>query len=302
MPASYGGASGGSSGPTTPASALLDAASPNEVVILDESGEGASASFEDVATTGIAEALSDAAEGDFLVATGAGEVQRASVDPAAVRGVIGAAASGGTPWGSTVVDGLLGGGWSAAATPAGTSVTWTASTLVLSVPSGVSGTVRQQHDDEIADGATAWDLAVRLQATTGSGTTTAAVGVYWIFDGGATQYFGVNVRGDGAIYVGWATPTSGSDAYAATTLSLGGGQSWVRLSRTEAGQKVVWYGEGSGGALPTQWARRYVLDTAEGASVRPVAVQLVASGVGGAPSVDWVATVRAVRTTSVGSL
>ncbi len=52
----------------------------------------------------------------------------------------------------------------------------------------------------------------------------------------------------------------------------------------------------------TAWARRYVLDTAEGASVRPVAVQLVAAGVGGAPSVDWVATVHAIRTTSVGSL
>ncbi len=298
MPASYGGSSGssGGSGPTTPALALLDAASPNEVVILDESGEGASAPFEDVATTGIAEALSDAAEGDFLVATGAGEVQRASVDPAAVRGVIGAAPGG------TVIDPMAGTGWTAAATPAGTSATWTASTLVLTVPSGVSGTVRQQHDDEIGAGALAWDFAVRLQATTGSGTTTAVVGVYWIFNGGATEYFGVNVRGDGALYVGWATPTLGSDAFASTTLSLGGGQSWVRLSRTEAGQQIVWYGEGSAGALPVQWTRRYVLDTAEAASVRPVAVQIIAAGVSGAPSVDWAATVRAIRTTSAGAL
>ena len=294
MPASYGG----SSGPITAAAiaAVLVAA-----FALLSGGERA-------ATLGLTRhgqlvTVQDAGAADAVAAV--------AVTPGTVGQVLTvsdaglphwAAASGGTPWGSTVVDGLLGTGWSAVATPAGTSATWTASTLVLSVPSGVSGTVRQQHDDEIADGATAWDLAVRLQATTGSGTTTAVVGVYWIFNGGATEYFGVNVRGDGALYVGWATPTVGSAAYASTTLSLGGGQSWVRLSRTEAGQQVVWYGEGSGGALPTQWARRYVLDTAEGASVRPVAVQIVAAGVSGAPSVDWGATVRAIRTTSAGAL
>ena len=294
MPASYGG----SSGPITAAAiaAVLVAA-----FALLSGGERA-------ATLGLTRhgqlvTVQDAGAADAVAAV--------AVTPGTVGQVLTvsdaglphwAAASGGTPWGSTVVDGLLGTGWSAVATPAGTSATWTASTLVLSVPSGVSGTVRQQHDDEIGAGALAWDFAVRLQATTGSGTTTAVVGVYWIFNGGATEYFGVNVRGDGALYVGWATPTLGSDAYASTTLSLGGGQSWVRLSRTEAGQQVVWYGEGSGGALPTQWARRYVLDTAEGASVRPVAVQIVAAGVSGAPSVDWGATVRAIRTTSAGAL
>jgi len=223
-------------------------------------------------------------------------IARLAADATAVLAAIGAAP------GATVVDPMAGTGWTSAATPAGTSATWAASTLVLSVPSGVSGTVRQQHDDEITDSATAWDFTVRLQATTGSGTTTAAVGIYWICNAGATQYFGANIRGDGAIYVGWATPTSGSDAYAATTLSLGGGQSWVRLSRTQAGQQIVWYGEGVGGALPVQWTRRYVLDNAEGASVRPVAVQIVAAGTGGAPSVNWAATVRAIRTTSAGAL
>ena len=44
MPASYGGSSGGS-GPTTPALALLDAASPSTLVGLDGSGEGTALSY-----------------------------------------------------------------------------------------------------------------------------------------------------------------------------------------------------------------------------------------------------------------
>lgn len=213
-----------------------------------------------------------------------------------------AAASGGSPWGSTVVDGLAGAGWTAAATPSGTSATWTNSTLVLSVPNGTTGIVRQQSVVTVPSGSTGWDFAVRLQATTGSGTTSALVGVYWNLNSDATQYFGANIRGDGAIYVSWNTGSAGSNPFAATTLSLGGGQSWVRLSRTTAGAWVVWYGEGAAGALPTAWARRYVLDTADGALATPYAVQIIAGGDPGAPSVDWVATVRAVRTTWSGSL
>lgn len=213
-----------------------------------------------------------------------------------------AAASGGTSWGATTADPMAGAGWTAAATPSGTSATWTSSTLVLSVPNGTTGTVRQQSVVTVPSGSTGWDFAVRLQTTTGSGATSAAVGVYWILNSGATQYFGANIRGDGAIYVGWDTGSAGSDAYAGTTLSIGGGQSWVRLSRTTAGVWIVWYGEGLAGALPTAWARRYVYDNIAGAVAAPYAVQIIAAGVSDAPSVNWVATVHSIRTTWSGSL
>jgi hypothetical protein len=49
MPASYGGSSG-SSGPTTPALALLDAGNPSTFVTLDGSGEGTSLSYAAAAT------------------------------------------------------------------------------------------------------------------------------------------------------------------------------------------------------------------------------------------------------------
>ena len=213
-----------------------------------------------------------------------------------------AAASGGSPWGATVVDPMTGTGWTAAETPAGASATWSGGTLALSMPSGTTGTLRQQYVVTIPEGSTAWDFAIRVQATTGAGTSSALVGLYFILNSGATQYFGANVRGDGAIYVGWATPSMGNDPFAGTTLSLGGGQSWLRLSRTTAGVWIVWYGEGSDGELPGKWTRRYVLDTVEGASSAPYEVQIIAEGVGWPPSVNWVATVRAIHTTWSGSL
>ena len=45
MPASYGGSSGGSSGPTTPALALLNAGAPSTIVALDGSGVGTELSY-----------------------------------------------------------------------------------------------------------------------------------------------------------------------------------------------------------------------------------------------------------------
>ena len=48
-----------------------------------------------------------------------------------------AAASGGSPWGATVVDPMTGTGWTAAETPAGASATWSGGTLALSMPSEI---------------------------------------------------------------------------------------------------------------------------------------------------------------------
>ena len=92
MPASYGGASGG--GPATPAEALLDAGNAQKLVYLDGSGAGAAAAFADASETGMTDLVSTlaggtATEGNFLVADGAGGLQLASTDTAAVRSVLG---------------------------------------------------------------------------------------------------------------------------------------------------------------------------------------------------------------------
>ena len=249
MPASYGGASGGSSGPTTPASALLDAASPNEVVILDESGEGASASFEDVATTGIAEALSDAAEGDFLVATGAGEVQRASVDPAAVRGVIGAAP------GATIVDPLTGTGWTTTAA-ASTSATWTSGvSATLAALVGATGRVEVEHATPIYSGAQQWDHCVRVDVV--AGDTTSGSGYFVliaIVD--ATNYVYLRLYQDGQIRLVYRTGGSeviSSDVAGPSAPQRTGGQLWLRLRGDVFGTWRAMWGVGSAGALPTAW-------------------------------------------------
>jgi len=294
--------------PTTPADALLDAASPNEVVILDESGEGASAPFEDVATTGIAEALSDAAEGDFLVATGAGEVQRASVDPAAVRGVIGAAASGGTPWGSTISDDPGDGtGWTT--TPAsGVTVSRAGSVLTMSAASGVTGYAFVVRDaSPLGASSSTWDVAVRLQVTAGVGASPRAMTYvgFWvdasnhsvsILRSDRNCLFYVNAAGAFTNVAEVAGPSSGD---------LTGGQFWLRNTRTTDGTFVAWWGVGVSGALPTTWRRIGVrTDAALAAALPTTASIVVLTGAYGEGAIGsaWTVDVLAIRTTSAGSL
>lgn len=213
-----------------------------------------------------------------------------------------AAASGGSPWGSTVVDPGDGTGWGGTV-PAGMTATWSGGALAMSVPSGVTGTLREDYPVTLPSGTTSWDIAVRIQATTGSGTTSAAAGVYVVLGAALSRYVGINVRGDGQTDVSYNIGSGGTTTgYAASTLTIGGVQSWLRLSRSTSGVWSAWVGEGSGGALPTLWVRRWSLDNNSSASLSVVSWHLLAEGVAGAPSVDWVATVHAIRTTWSGSL
>jgi hypothetical protein len=93
--ATVNGGSGGASLPDTPAGVLLDAGNPLKLVYLDAGGVGDAVTFEDATDTGMSEIMTalaggNATEGDFLVADGAGGLQLASTDTAAVRTVIGA--------------------------------------------------------------------------------------------------------------------------------------------------------------------------------------------------------------------
>ncbi len=213
-----------------------------------------------------------------------------------------AAASGGTSWGTTTVDPGDGTGWGGTV-PAGMTATWSGGALAMSVPSGVTGTLREDYPVTLPSGTTSWDIAVRIQATTGSGTTSAAAGVYVVLGAALSRYVGINVRGDGQTDVSYNIGSGGTTTgYAASTLTIGGGQSWLRLSRSTSGVWSAWVGEGSGGALPTLWVRRWSLDNDSSASLSVVSWHLLAAGVGGAPAVDWVATVHTIRTTTAGSL
>lgn len=87
-----GASGGGASLPDTPANVLLDAGNADEVVALNGLGVGTTKTYAEVILNGIGSVTESAAEGDFVVGDGAGGTQLASVDPAAVRAVIGAAA------------------------------------------------------------------------------------------------------------------------------------------------------------------------------------------------------------------
>lgn len=298
-----GGGSSGGSGPTTPALALLDAASPNEVVILDESGEGASASFEDVTTTGLREALAANAEGDFVVGNGAGEVQRASVDPAAVRSVIGAA-----PGATTSDDPGDGTGWTT--TPAsGVTISRASSTLTLAAAIGTTGLGFVTRDaSPLTAGAPSWDVAVRLDVTAGVGTGAPRGLTLLGFYTDANNYSLTSLRSDR--YVGLFVNAAGSFTNVAEVVGpssgdLTGGQFWLRNTRCDDGRFVAWWGVGVGGELPTLWRRIGVRDDNSLPNALGTTTRLyVGSGAYGEGAIGsaWTVDVLAIRTTSAGAL
>lgn len=256
MPASYGGSSGSSAAPTTPASALLDAASPNKVVTLNADGEGASTAFEDVATTGIAESLSDADEGDFLVATGAGEVQRASVDPAAVRGVIGAA-------GATVFhadDGTAAAGSESASvsgTGADSTVTLTASSTARNF--GTAGQTAAGWRVDLPAGTKSVEVEVQLTAASGLATGGYRyLGVALSNQTNVTSTLcGVSLADSGNSYSGnmLGGTNAGNGPYTYTP-TLTAADRWARMRIDISAGPMIRFatGTGSAGARPGTWS------------------------------------------------
>lgn len=171
---------GGSSLPTTPALALLDAGAASRVVVLNASGEGGTGSYNDVGTSALSDILGGEAEGDFVVGDGAGGVQLASDAPAAVRAIIGVqdgpryvplcgAVTVNATQGTVAVGGSPGGIDPAASAITGRTQTWTLC-VGARVTTGQTGTV------ELYDLVAAAVVATITVTSTSPGTEhTAAV-------------------------------------------------------------------------------------------------------------------------------
>lgn len=292
---------GGASLPTTPASALLDAGSPLEVVILDVTGAGATVPFEDVATTGIAESLSGADEGDFIVTDGAGDVQRASVDAAAVRTVISAAA------GAVIADPLTGADWTTTAAT-NTSATWTAGVSVtLTALSGATGRVEVQQAAVISSGAQQWDHCVRVDVT--AGDTTSGTGFFvLIVRADASNFVYARLYQNGQIRLVYRTGGSeviSSDVAGPSAPQRTGGQLWLRLRGDVFGAWRAMWGVGSAGALPTAWTTAVSVTSADlGAAVPATSgVEMWVGSSGGTPlTATHTVEVLAIRDSWSGSL
>lgn len=212
-----------------------------------------------------------------------------------------AAAAGGSSWGTTTVDPMAGAGWTATE-PSGTSAVWSGGELTMTLPVGNAGTLRVDFPWTAPAGTTAFDFAVRFSATTTAGGT-AAFGAYAVLASALGRYVGTTVQPNGGVGAGWnvAGPDD-SVSYTTSGLTLSSEQSWLRVSRDSTGVWTFWYGAGSGGELPTQWSRRHLLDSADGAGLPVLSLHFVVYGIGGTPSADFVVTVHEIRYTSAGSL
>lgn len=212
-----------------------------------------------------------------------------------------AAAAGGSSWGTTTVDPMAGAGWTATV-PAGTSAVWSGGELTMTLPVGNAGVLRVDFPWTAPAGSTAFDFAVRFSATT-TANGTAAFGVYAYLAPAFGRYVGTVVQPNGGVGAAWNV--AGGDDYLSHTtsgLTLSSEQSWLRVSRDSTGVWTFWYGAGSGGELPTQWRRRHLLDSADGAGLPVLSLHFAVYGSGGVPSADFIVTVHEIRYTSAGSL
>lgn len=212
-----------------------------------------------------------------------------------------AAAAGGSSWGTTTVDPMAGAGWTATE-PSGTSAVWSGGELTMTLPVGNAGTLRVDFPWTVPAGTTAFDFAVRFSATTTAGGT-AAFGVYAVLASALGRYVGTTVQPNGGVGAGWnVAGANDSVSFTTSGLTLSSEQSWLRVSRDSTGVWTFWYGSGTSNELPTQWSRRHLLDSADGAGLPVLSLHFTANGIGGTPSANFVVTVHEIRYTSAGSL
>ena len=311
MPASYGGASG-SSGPTTPASALLDAANPGKIVGLAQ-GTGVGTSFDPnvvveagvgiaAGTTAGATLVGDGTQGAVLTSATISALL-ASADAAAALAAIGAAP------GATVADDPGSAtGWTT--TPSsGVTVSRAGAILTITAAPGATGlTFVTRNASPLGASSTEWEFAVRLDVTAGDGMGAPRGFALLGFYTDANNFSLTTLRSDR--YVGLFVNAAGSLTNVAEVVGpssgdLTGGQFWLRNTRCDDGRFVAWWGVGVGGELPTLWKRIGVRDdNSLPNALGTTTTVYVGSGAYGEGAIGsaWTVDVLAIRTSWRGAL
>lgn len=303
-----GAGGGGASLPATPAEALLDAGNPLKLVYLDAGGAGAAIPFEDATDTGMSEIMSalaggNAAEGNFLVADGAGGLQLASTDAAAVRTVIGAS-------GANVLyasDGVAEAGSESASisgTGASSTVTLTASTTTRTF--GTAGRTAAGWRLNLPSGVQR--VSVEIQLTAASGLTSGG----WRYLGLAlsnqsdvtTTLCGFGLGDNGNSWSGNMLGGANSGVGPTTTSpTVTAADRWLRaVFELDAGPRIRFAtGTGTAGARPGVWSPPATAIPAPGSGATGTVVDsnnarlwfyLQSFGSGGATSLTARITVR----------
>ena len=269
MPASYGGASGGSSGPTTPASALLDAGNPSTLVGLDGSGVGTELSY--------------AATRTAIAATPGATI----VDPMT-----------GTGWTATTPAGLSF-TWS-------TGVSLTTSGASGTTGNGsVTRAAVLDSDAQEWD----WAVRVQVTAGDASQTTSTSGYILLQMGIGSSQYVSSILYASGAYAifhnVGAGLVNSGPLTPAPSAGQRTGGDLWMRVHGDVFGRWSASWGVGSAGALPTAWQRVWTLDSAtlSGYAMATSGLTITNGSAGGAVrTATHTVVVHAIRSTWSGTL
>jgi hypothetical protein len=217
-----------------------------------------------------------------------------------------AAASGGSPWGATVVDPGTGADWTTTAA-ANTSAVWSGGAPTLSALSGATGRVEVDRAAVIPGTAQAWDTCVRLDVTAGdaaSGTGYFLVAA-WV---DASNFVYGRLYVDGTLRLVYriaGSETISGDVAGPSAGQRTGGQLWLRLHGDALGRWALLWGVGSAGALPTAWTRTHAIDVGALAVAVPATAGIdlwVGSGGGTPLSATHTVDVLAIRTTWSGSL
>lgn len=215
-----------------------------------------------------------------------------------------AAASGGTPWGATIVDPLTGGDWTETEA-ASTSATIGGGLATLTASSGATGRVEIQQPAPIPSTAQRWSYLARVDVTAGDITSsTGYVLLAARVDTSNYVYLRMRASDLTVVYaIGGSATTSTHTA--PTDVQRTGGQLWLSLSGSAEGRWVARWGVGSAGAIPTVWTTLTILDVPALSAAVPATAgpELWVGSVGGAPlAATHTAEVLAFRSTWEGSL
>lgn len=162
---------------------------------------------------------------------------------------------------TTYADPMAGAGWTTGAASGGATASWTAGTLVLSVPTASVGAIQVTRPD-LLQAPDSWDAALRVTVTTGDGAAAVGRSLVWSLGADANNRVQLQILSSGDVEIiayiaGSPTVLLASAAFGPTTGNRTGGQLWYRVRRDPRGVSVLW-GVGSAGAPPVLWT---LLDT-----------------------------------------
>lgn len=204
---------------------------------------------------------------------------------------------------------MTGIGWTTVQ-PGTVTASWDSGILSIDAPIGSNSLAFLSRDSSpLGDTSQTWDVSARIWVMSGAGASPRGqCAISFQFGSGDTnRYIRACLLSNGEVGC-FSNDGSGFTnhgfIFGPTLVNLVSGDVWIRLTRTNEGKFVIWWGMGNAGAVPTWWIRVVVVDRIGlNAALELPTIGIYSGWFGeGALTTAWNVDILAIRTSWIGLL